>query len=596
MSYYDNVPANPAGAPEEDLTPVYNMLTPSSVICERETRAFISSNKNHLLNEKSCCISLLDHLNSAIDVENAIRDKDNKLSYLKELPFLCIAMLIAARGDVALVSGGDKSGQNKKQRLTTDNRMRLPIGIYQDSGDNKGVWEITNSPDESFGVLAEKYKPTAAKKDKAEIFLLAKSRLPVITTCCIPYYAAFENGIWDDMNKMLIPFSKDLVFTSKCHTRLNVNARNPFIQIPEDGSTWDVDTWLSELGDADMVKVIKEVIAASMLINTSFDKMILFYSSSGCNSKGTICQLIRNILGEETVANIPLNEFSKSFGLSKLPGANAIIVDENAVSDFSKGLDKLKAVITKDIVSVNEKYVKEFDYRFNGLVIECINDLPNTNDKTNSFLRRLHIVPFEKTFVGSPKKYIKDRLIYMEEVKEYIVKMAMVDMPYFDSFTETTATKRALAAYLDATNSAVAYLNEILPLVQWDLLPAQDFLYAGFKTWYKKNFPSGRVCGRTDFYDTVRVYVNSSTIGTEWEWTDSCRSSGYIDPTVKEPLLVDLDLTEFLNPVYAPGATQREYPDVRKIKTKYSGLKRRIPSAAGTVNGTTVTPTDTEED
>lgn len=596
MSYYDNVPANPAGAPEEDLTPVYNMLTPSSVICERETRAFISSNKNHLLNEKSCCISLLDHLNSAIDVENAIRDKDNKLSYLKELPFLCIAMLIAARGDVALVSGGDKSGQNKKQRLTTDNRMRLPIGIYQDSGDNKGVWEITNSPDESFGVLAEKYKPTAAKKDKAEIFLLAKSRLPVITTCCIPYYAAFENGIWDDMNKMLIPFSKDLVFTSKCHTRLNVNARNPFIQIPEDGSTWDVDTWLSELGDADMVKVIKEVIAASMLINTSFDKMILFYSSSGCNSKGTICQLIRNILGEETVANIPLNEFSKSFGLSKLPGANAIIVDENAVSDFSKGLDKLKAVITKDIVSVNEKYVKEFDYRFNGLVIECINDLPNTNDKTNSFLRRLHIVPFEKTFVGSPKKYIKDRLIYMEEVKEYIVKMAMVDMPYFDSFTETTATKRALAAYLDATNSAVAYLNEILPLVQWDLLPAQDFLYAGFKTWYKKNFPSGRVCGRTDFYDTVRVYVNSSTIGTEWEWTDSCRSSGYIDPTVKEPLLVDLDLTEFLNPVYAPGATQREYPDVRKIKTKYSGLKRRIPSAVGTVNGTTVTPTDTEED
>ena len=283
-------------------------------------------------------------------------------------------------------------------------------------------------------------------------------------------------------------------------------------------------------------------------------------------------------------------------GLGVAVTVRMIIVDENAVSDFSKGLDKLKAVITKDVVSVNEKYVKEFDYRFNGLVIECVNDMVNTADKTNSFLRRLHIVPFDKTFVGNPKKYIKDRLIYMEEVKEYIVKMAMVDMPYFDTFTKTAATKKALAAYLDATNSAVAYLNEILPLVQWDLLPAQDFLYAGFKTWYKNCHPSGKVCGRADFYDTVRAYVNSSAVGTEWEWTDSCRSNGYIDPMVKEPLLVDLELVEFINPIHAPGNPQREYPDVRKIKAKYSGLKRRIPSAAaGAVNGTTVTPTDTEE-
>ena len=64
---------NPSGLPKEDLTPVYNMPTPRRVICERETEAFILSHKNHLLNETSCCISLLDHLNSAIGTENAIR-------------------------------------------------------------------------------------------------------------------------------------------------------------------------------------------------------------------------------------------------------------------------------------------------------------------------------------------------------------------------------------------------------------------------------------------------------------------------------------------------------------------------------------------
>lgn len=33
-------------------------------------------------------------------------------------------------------------------------------------------------------------------------------------------------------------------------------------------------------------------------------------------------------------------------------------------------------------------------------------------------------------------------LIYMEEVKEYIVKMAMVDIPYFDSFSSIFSTRK----------------------------------------------------------------------------------------------------------------------------------------------------------
>lgn len=150
--------------------------------------------------------------------------------------------------------------------------MRLPIGIYQETGENAGTWELTNSSEDAFGILVEEYKPTAIKKDKQEIFILTKSRLKVITTCSVPYYAAFENGIWDDLNKKLISFSKDFVFTAKCHTNVNVNAKNPFIFIPEANSQWDVDSWLSSLGDADMVMSIKEVIAASLLNHTRFDK------------------------------------------------------------------------------------------------------------------------------------------------------------------------------------------------------------------------------------------------------------------------------------------------------------------------------------
>lgn len=574
-----------------------NAPTESQII-EEETNLFIQSGIHDLYNARACVRDLLDQLKKAIECENTLRDADNKLKLHTEIPLLSIAMLIVARDDVSLVATGTKGGANQKIRLAVDKRMKLPIGIYQWSGDNEGVWEVTNSPTESFGLLVEQYKPTATKKEKTEIFTFVKGRLNVITPCQIPYYTAFENGIWDCLNKQLLPFSKDLVFTAKCHTRLNQNAVNPFIQIPEDGSTWDVDSWLADLGTPDFVTLIKEVIQASMLPLAPRDKMVLFYSSSGCNSKGTLCQLIRNILGEETVASIPLSEFSKTFGLSRLPGSNAIIVDENCVSDFTKGLAELKAVITGDVVSINEKYVPTYDYRFQGLVLQCVNDMPNGNDKSGSFYRRLHIIPFTKSFTGNPKKYIKDRLIYDEQVLEYIVKMVMVDMPYSDTFTENSISLQALADYIQTTNSVVQYLMEILPEVKWDLLPASEFLYDGYKNWLRNVSPSARVCGRTDFYESVKQYITTDPIASvEWEWTASCRSKGRIDCSVKEPLIVELGLDSFINQTINVGNPLREYPDARRIKLKYSGLKRRPTSGtASAVSNSTASDTDDSDD
>ena len=148
-------------------------------------------------------------------------------------------------------------------------------------------------------------------------------------------------------------------------------------------------------------------------------------------------------------------------------------------------------------------------------------------------------------------------------------------MAYSDSFTENAISQQALAQYINATNSVAQYLNEILPRVQWDLLPSDDFLYEGYKTWYKKVSPSGRVCGRNDFYDSVKQHLNdNAAVAAQWEWTSSCRSKGRIDCSVKEPLIVELDLKNFINPLLNIGNPLREYPDARKVKTKYSGLKR----------------------
>lgn len=539
--------------------------------------------------EKTYVQMVMEETRNQIELSNSFLEKGQKLKCPQDLPPLSIALLIAARADVALVSPGDKSQLNRKQNLTLEQTYSLPIGIYQTTGGNKGVYELTNNPYEAFGALVEKYKPDATRREKLEVFALVKSRLKVVEKCVIPYYVAVNNGIWDMKNKILRPFNPDLVFTSKIYTNINLAATNPVISIPEDNSTWDVDTFFAELGSPEFQLSIKEVIQAACLPLAPRNKMVLFLNTAGNNGKGTVCQLIRNILGEHSVVSIPIAEFSEKFALGNLPNAVAVIVDENNVSKFSQGLGNLKAVITGDTVTIERKFEKQYDYSFHGLVLECVNDFPKVDDKSGSFRRRLHIIPFENCFTGKEKRYIKDRLIYRTDVLEYILKMVLVDMEYREEFTQTAATKAALELYTKTTNSVVSFLKEILPECKWDLLPATEFLYEAYKNWYREFVPSGKLIGRNDFIDSVREFVaTDENMKLEWEWTDSTRSKGYIDCDKKEPLLDRYDLTAFMDDRSCVGYGNRGYVNREfvyepRLKEKYSGLKRR--SATGNNTG-----------
>lgn len=542
--------------------------TPTEIYIEATENCIV--NTSDITDESKCATEVMNDIDVRIDLANQVLPKGKKLKSQQKLPNICASKLIAARPDIVLLAPGDKKNLGTPPAMTREKQMELPIGIYQESGGNAGVWEVTNSPYFSFGELVERYKPDATRSDKMEVFTMVKSQLRVVTKCTVPYLVAVNNGIMDVKTKTLLPFSTDLVFTSKIHTDLNVNATNPHINIPEGGSVWDVDSWLASLGSDSFVESIKEVIQAACVPLAPRDKMVLFYSKTGNNGKGTLCQLIRNLLGAESCVSIPLKDFSTRFGMSGLPGAVAVIVDENDVSSFNKGLGNLKAAITGDTIKIEQKYQNSYDFSFNGLILQCVNDFPNGDDKTGSFKRRLHIIEFPVCFTGQQKRYIKDELIYRKDVLEYILKTVLVDMDYREAFTETAETRTALKAYVTATNTVAAFLDEILPQCKWDLLPATDFLYEIYKEWYRRISPSGKVIGRNDFLDSVKDYVGTSLDHKScWEWCDSCRSKGYIDETVKEPLLEEYDVRIFTNPRYP---SHIGYAEV--LKEKYSGLKR----------------------
>lgn len=519
--------------------------------------------------------------NVLIDSENSMRNKPMQLPYSKELSNWDTAQIMSMRDDLIVVAPKNKN--SVKEEYTSDETKKFPFGIYQKNGKKQGIYVVTNDANGGIAEIARRYKPSSTKKDVQEIMDFLRNMLAARSECSNPYLVIVNNGIWDMHSKQLLPFSQNLVFTSKIRTNLNLNAKNCVFNISQDHTIWDVDSWLSTLGDKEFVFSIWEVFQAFCLRLAPIHKMVLFFSKVGNNGKGTLCQLIRNLIGEDVTANIPLEDFSKRFGLSKLPNASAIITDENNVNSFAKGWANLKAVITGDPVTIEQKYQESYDYSFHGLVLQCINDYIKGNDKTGSFQRRLHIIPFDQCFTGMERKYIKDELIYKQEVLEYILKVVLVDMPYRDSFTETSHTVAALHDYLLNSNSVDSFLEEVLPQSVWNLLPATDLLYEAYKCWYKKMVPSGKVIGKNDFIDDVKDYVTRNTKDNpnfEWEWTDSCRWNNHIDFSKREPLVEAYDIEPFRNICYGyscygnrPTGFTSTY--LSQLKTKYSGLKRR---------------------
>ena len=137
--------------------------------------------------------------------------------------------------------------------------------------------------------------------------------------------------------------------------------------------------------DDEIVQTLWEVLGCIIRPNVPWNKSVWFYSETGNNGKGTLCELMRQLCGEGTYAAIPLVDMGKDFMLEPLTRATAIIVDENDVGTFIDKAANLKAIITGDTVQINRKFKTPIPYQFHGFMVQCLNEMPRIKDKSDSF-------------------------------------------------------------------------------------------------------------------------------------------------------------------------------------------------------------------
>ena len=528
-------------------------LTRNKIIKDA-TNAYIQSlNKTNLPTPEEMEEQLLEKVNLQIETENAVRAKNAKLKLLTELDEEQVAELMAEFYPIVTISCAGNSSDPKYDLLA----------IYQDTGEDEGTY-VTSELE--IRKVAQRFKRYITNKDFDNLISQLRLKVPRLTRTIDRNLIAVNNGIFDYKAKQLLPFSSNYVFLTKSHVNYNPSAKNKTIHNNKDNTDWDVESWMDELSDdPEIVELLWQILGAIIRPNVRWNKSAWFYSESGNNGKGTLCELMRSLCGETAYAAIPLSSFGKDFALEPLTKATAIIVDENDVGIFIDKAANLKAVITNDVIPINRKFQTPISYQFFGFMVQCLNEFPRIKDKSDSFYRRQIFIPFTKSFTGHERKYIKDDYLHRKDVLEYVM-FKVLNMDYYE-LNEPQACLDVLSEYKEFNDPVRQFWEETSGMFQWDCLP-YTFLYDLYRAWAKRFNPSGSLQGKQKFNLELRNIVAKDNGWTFNQNNDPIRVSHMMD--APETLIYEYDLQNWMNQGY-------NGKDINKIcTTKAPALTRGL--------------------
>ena len=529
-----------------------NPVTQNNII-QTVTQTYLD-NFTGAVNPTDIEAELLHKTQMAFDAQNAVAGKGMKWQIPKRLSPYQISQILLRLYPIKLV-------------MLADGNQDRDYGVLAMYDPNEGIYRANEN---NIHILIRQYDNAASGRERDDIIRTLHEECPQVTSTHDRDLIAVNNGIFDYKNKVLLPFSPNYVFLTKSRVNYNPGAQNITIHNPDDNTDWDVESWMNDLSDdKDIVNLLWEILGAIIRPNVRWNKSAWFYSTTGNNGKGTLCELMRNLCGPGSYASIPLEDFGKDFLLEPLLRATAIIVDENNVGGFIDKAANLKAVITNDVIQINRKFKTPIAYQFFGFMVQCLNEMPRVKDKSDSFYRRQLFVPFEKCFTGRERRYIKDDYLHRPEILEYVM-YKVLNMTYYQ-LSEPAACTAALNEYKEFNDSVRQFLHEMLGQCVWDLLPYQ-FLYDLYKAWFSRNMPSGTLPNKTTFIDNLNSIIEADP-NTEWIPTGrskNIRPGHRMDDP--EPLIIFYQLNDWKNKLYRGND-----PDMicrPLIRATYQGLYR----------------------
>lgn len=286
----------------------------------------------------------------------------------------------------------------------------------------------------------------------------------------------FTNGILDvtEPNHELLPTTPDFFNT----TALPI-PHNPAASCP---------AWLlflqSSLGDEPAkIELLQEWFGYCLTPDTSRQKMMYMRGESG-SGKGTILNVLQNLVGPSQHASSSLSQLAEQFGLAPLIGKLVCVIGDARLSrnaDAMRGLEVLLGITGNDAMQINRKFKDQLEGTFlTARITIASNDFLDVPDHSGAMLRRLNVIQFSRSFKDNPDVTLPARLA---EETEGIATWALVGLKRLreqGSFTVPESSTAALQEWERDTNPMVSWLEDCTTRGG---ITSKDELYGCWSAW-----------------------------------------------------------------------------------------------------------------
>ena len=268
-----------------------------------------------------------------------------------------------------------------------------------------------------------------------------------------PKYIGLKSHILDIETMEKIPYSPLYVINNKIDWDYDENA---YCEI--------LDKTLDKVCCNDkQVRALLEEMIGYVLYRKNTMQSCFILTGEGSNGKSTILNLIKKLIGKQNYTSLDLRELEETFKPAELYNKLANIGDDISAK-YLDNSSVFKKVVTGESFIVQRKYAQPFELECYATQIFCANELPQVNDKSDGFSRRIIIVPFNARFSKTDKDYdpfIEDKLMTNESL-QYLLKLAIEGLRRViinRDFTKSDRGEAEKTEYIKSNNNVLEWLD-----------------------------------------------------------------------------------------------------------------------------------------
>lgn len=244
--------------------------------------------------------------------------------------------------------------------------------------------------------------------------------------------------------------------------------------------------------DQECIDLLQEWFGYNLIPSQKYESLMMFVGLPR-SGKGTIMDILTNVLGGDQCAVTNFRDLVGSFGLHQLLGKLSIQLRDASLPknvDSAQALELVKTITGGDPVAINRKFKESLaNIRLTCRFTIAVNTLPELPDSSNAFESRLLLMPFAKCYRGKENRELKDMIRSNSDELEGVIMWALQGLKRLrknKKFTMPTVADPLIKEFRSLTTPVSEFVENYCVMGEEDIWIEELQLFNCWRGWCRE--------------------------------------------------------------------------------------------------------------